>query len=369
MNKQNRGGVEHGGNLRDFSERFQIHANEIMDFSSNINPLGIAASVASVYHESLSEITRYPDPAARELCQEIARMYTLKPENVIAGNGSMSLLELAVRTIRPRRALLVEPCFVEYRRLLEMVGAHIERITLNEKNEFRFSLAQIERAMDGIDMIILGHPNNPTGTAFERLEMLSLIASAKKKGVYLLVDEAFCDWCPDFSVSQEVKKNNTLIITRSLTKLFCLAGIRSGFALGSKKIIKKMKTLQETWSCNALAQRLSIAALRDTEYKGRCLNWFRTESAYFFKGLSSLQEIKVYPSLANFFLIKLKDCGKYPSFLEVLTTKGIYLRDCRNFKTLGKGFFRVAIRLREDNDLLLKIFNNVLSPQQLCMEK
>ncbi len=368
--KQNKGRVEHGGNLRDFSERFQIHENEIIDFSSNINPLGIAPSVASVYHESLSEITRYPDPAARELRQEIAHQYDLKPENVIAGNGSMSLIELAIRTIRPRRALLVEPCFVEYKRLLKMIGAQIHSITLSEKNEFRFSLSQIEGVMNGIDMIILGHPNNPTGTALERSEMLSLMTSAKKRGIFLLIDEAFCDWSSDLSVAREAEKNKMLIVTRSLTKLFCLAGIRSGFALSTKKIIERMRTLQETWSCNALAQRLSIAALRDTEYRKRCLDWFQTESAYLFKGLSCVPEIKVYPSRANFFLIKLKDREKQRhSFLEALTAKGVYLRECQGFQGLDKAFFRLALKLREENDLLLKIFHDDLLPQQISTEK
>lgn len=367
--KQNRGQAEHGGNLRDFAERFHIGQDKIIDFSSNINPLGLASSVASIYHESLYEITRYPDPSARDLCQEIAHQYDLKPANVIAGNGSMPLLELAIRTIRPRRALIVEPCFVEYRRLLEMVGAQIDNITLSEKNAFRFSLSQIERAMNGIDMVILGHPNNPTGTAFERSELLSLITSAKKRGIFFLIDEAFCDWCPDLSVAQEAEKNSILIVTRSLTKLFCLAGIRAGFALGPKKLIERMRVLQETWSCNALAQRLSITALRDSEYRDRCLLWFRTESTYLFKGFSGIPEIKVYPSNANFFLIKLKDREKHYSFIEALTMKGIYLRECQGFQGLGKAFFRIALRLREENNLLLQISSDALSPQEIHTEK
>lgn len=359
--------IEHGGNLRDFTERFQVLRDKILDFSSNINPLGIAPSVASVYHESLSEITRYPDSAARDLCQEVARQYALSPENVIAGNGSMALLELVIKTIRPRRALLIEPCFVEYRRLLKMYGTRVNSIALNEENEFRFSFSDIKHAMNGIGMMILGYPNNPTGTALERSELLSLIAFAKKKGIYLLIDEAFCDWCSDISVVQEVKKNSNLIVTRSLTKLFCLAGIRAGFALGPKKLIASMRGLQETWSCNALAQRLSIAGLQDTEYRKCCLDWFREESAYFFKALSDFSEIKVYSSLANFFLIKLKARHNHSSFLEALTANGVYLRECKDFPSLGKSFFRIALRSREENDFLLKIFHDVLSPPELCI--
>jgi len=358
----------HGGNIKKFAMKIGKSEKSILDFSSNINPLGIPDSVASIYYDSLSSISHYPDPEVRELCEEIANRYSLSIDNIIAGNGSMSLIELVIRAIKPCHTLIVEPCFMEYRRLLEIYGAKVLSVRLSEKDGFRFSLSQIKSAMNNIEMMILGHPNSPTGTALEQKELLVLLNAAKKREIFVLVDEAFCDWHPHLSVSNMLEENSSFIVIRSLTKFYALAGIRAGFALGPKKIIKKMKAVQETWSCNALAQRLSIAALRDEKYAQDCMNWFRAESSYFFKALSEISSIKIYPSLTNFFLIKLLDKDKYSHLTQMLESNGIYLRNSDGFKGLNKYFFRIAIRRREENNFLLKIFKEALSVEELLTE-
>ena len=346
--------VNHGGDLKRFAKTFGVREEDLLDFSCNINPLGIPDSVARVYRESERELSLYPDPRAEDLCKEVSGHYGLLPENVIAGNGSMGLLALTLRTLNPKKALLVEPCFTEYRRLLALQGVEISSVLLKASQEFQFPLAEILDAMKSVECLILGHPNNPTGTVLKRAELLALLEEAGRRGVFVVLDEAFADWMPEISASDQVRRMNHLIVIRSLTKFFALPGIRAGFALGPASWIEKMQHHQETWSCNRLAQKLSVAALRDAFFQERSRAWFRGESEWFRKALSSLEGFRVFPSAANFFLAKAPLPPKSVSLFEFLGSRGICPRSVADFKGLDESYFRTAVLLREDNRVLLE---------------
>ena len=352
--------LKHGGDIYRFAQEIGKDKDSILDFSSNINPLGIAPAIEKVYKESLSCISQYPDHYARELCREVAAHFLIGPNNVIAGNGAISLIDLVIRTMRPKRALLIEPCFNEYRRLLFLYGAQVRQTFLKEDEDFNFSYERIINGLDGIDMVILGYPNNPTGTALKRQEMVSLIKEINRRGTILLVDEAFIDWNPQLSVYQEIQQNASLIVIRSLTKFFGLAGIRAGFALAAPDVIARLRATQEPWSCNALAQRLSVAALQAVEFQHQSLAWFKEESRNMYQLLSSLPEIQVFPSLANFFLVKLNDKENGQTFIDFIKSKGIYLREMDDMVGLNNRFLRIALKDRQQNLILIEKIKEAL---------
>lgn len=356
--------IKHGGDLRSFAEKCGKKESEILDFSSNINPWGLPPLAEEIFPQLLAEVTRYPDPQCEELCQEIVRHFPLWPENVIAGNGSISLIELAIRVIKPRTALLVEPCFTEYRRLLNLAGTQVRSVLLRESEAFQFQTPEILNAMRGVEMVILGHPNNPTGSAMPRAELIALLEEARRRNIFVLVDEAFCDWTPELSIAREIKDNVYFAVSRSLTKFYALAGVRSGFMLGARKFIARLRNLQETWACNRLAQRLSIAALRDDAYRTRSLAWFKEESAWMFQELNKFPEIEVFPSLANFFLVKIKGSEWQLTFSAFLEKQGFYLRPLADFSGLSDPYFRISLRLREDHEALLKVMRETFRPHE-----
>lgn len=350
--------IEHGGNLRAFAKQFRLKESEVLDFSSNINPFGIPESVCRLYLESAHELSRYPDPSSTDLCHEIAKQFSVQSEQVIAGNGSMAVLGLAIRALAPKRALLIEPCFSEYRRLLEQQGAQVHSIFIREEDDFNFKLLEIVDILPSIDLLILGHPNNPTGTALRRAELLKLLEQAAHHEVHVIVDEAFADWTPEISVAHEIKEDSNFIVVRSLTKFFALAGIRSGFALGPSKLIAKMKAASEIWSVNRLAEKLSVAALQDTVFQAKSRTWFLEESVWFHKALESLGGFKVYPSLANFFLVRMPmiEAGDQTLF-EFLAQRKLFVRPAQNFLGLNESYYRFALRRRKDNESLLHALN------------
>lgn len=342
----------HGGDLRGFAKQFGVKEEEILDFSSNINPLGIPPKVSELYPKLLPEISIYPNSESIELRDFIASRLHLSPDSILVGNGSMSLIGLAIRALRPRRALLIEPCFNEYRRLLELEKAEIVSFALSPENQFQFSFANLDNLLTGVDLVILGHPNNPTGTCLSREDMKNFLDQTQAKNISVLLDEAFVDWRPENSMIQEVKKYSHVLAIRSLTKFYALAGLRVGYAVGPKSWIDPMKALQDTWSCNRLAQKLALAALEDKEFETKTLAWFKEESHYFYDALSKMQGVTVFPSCANFFLVQIPKKSEI-NLYEHLGKRGVYIRQAQDFSGLDSSYFRFALRNRADNLVLL----------------
>ncbi len=345
--------IIHGGNIKGFAQRVGVPLESVIDFSSNINPLGISAAIKQAYVGSINEVAVYPDPCAEKLCAKISAMHHLDLENVMVGNGSISLIELVIRALRPKKALLIEPCFNEYRRLLELQGAEIIDIFLKAEDEFQFSIESIISHLEDIDMIVLGHPNNPTGTALSFNALEYLMQRAEKQNVYLVIDEAFVDWCPEYSVIELIQKYRTTIVIRSLTKFYALAGIRIGYACADKEIMDRMRPFQDTWSCNGVAQKLGLVALEDTAFKIETHQWFKEEHSYFLRVLSSVPTIKVFASLANFFLCKISDVKDQRCVMQGLEQARLYVREVHGFQGLDSCYFRIALKLRPENQYFL----------------
>ncbi len=341
----------HGGDLLGFAERFGKCEEDILDFSSNINPLGPSQALLDLYHRSAAELSRYPDAGARPFVEKIAEIFSVSPEQVLAGNGSMEILSLAVRALKPARALIVEPCFKEYRALLENQGCLVSAVPLNPEDNFQFPRDLLANQLSRMQLLILGHPNNPTGTALAPEEIIFLLEQARRARVFVIADEAFVDWTPEISVISEVQKGGLLVV-RSLTKFFGLAGIRSGFAIGLADLIRKMKTDQGPWSCNRLAQKLSIAALEDREFSSKTRNWFKEEAEWLRTSLEGLGEFKVFQSLANFFLLQSKSPA--PDLFDFLGHRGIYVKQVKDILGFEDSFFRIAVRTRGDNQRLIE---------------
>ena len=341
--------VKHGGEIRIFSEKFQVPEREILDFSSNINPLGPPLSVQKAYEEGFEELAYYPDPEALEFRREVARHFPLWVENVAAGNGAMELLDLILRFLRPKRALLIEPAFLEYRRLLNLGGTEIRTVFLNEKDSFQFSLPELVNSLQGVEVALLATPNNPTGTFLAKDELQKLLAEAKRRNVFVVLDEAFVDWIPGQSLAKEVRDDSYFFLVRSLTKFYALPGIRVGYGLGSRKLIEKLSGYQTPWSCNRIAQKLGAVALRDEDFASRSREWLDEERNWFESQLAEIPGFKVYPSAANFLLVR-----SSISLFEEMGKRGIYLRDLTEFPGLGPSYFRLAVKKREDNQRLIE---------------
>ena len=180
----------HGGNVYDAAPA----GREWLDFSANINPLGLSEKVRRAIEDGIEKLVHYPDPAARALKQAIAERYGVPREKIVLGNGGAELFYVFFHAVRPKRVLLPIPSFSEYERAAISAGAEISYVALREEADFRLDERVLCTQMAAGDCLILGNPNNPTGQLVKVDALEKLIAEAGRKGANVVVDESFVDF-------------------------------------------------------------------------------------------------------------------------------------------------------------------------------
>ena len=343
----------HGGNARDFACKGK---KNIIDFSANINPLGLPREVKKAVRENLDEILRYPDAKARDITRNIARYWGIDERNVLLGNGSVELIYLIAQTFKPRLTLIPTPSFSEYERAARNAGSKIRFLPLREKEGFRLDLPRYERA----DLFFLCNPNNPTGNLI--LEKRKLPKQAKCK--HFVIDEAFMDFLPGqkkHTLVREAVKTEKIAVLRTFTKFFALPGLRIGYAVAHKNTIDRLKRNQPPWSTNSLAQLTARTMLSDKDYSDKTYRIIAKEREFLFAELSAIKGLEPYPSKVNFILIKIEKGSITSKALQhALIKKGFLVRDCSDFRNLGKRYIRIAVRSHKENTKLLNAFRKTL---------
>jgi threonine-phosphate decarboxylase len=351
----------HGGNLTEISRKYGIKKDDIIDFSSNINPLGFPDSVKALFGDKVNEIMCYPDTNSTELKEEIAKWHGIEEKNRMVGNGSTELIYLIARVFNPKRALIPVPAFGEYERSLTCVRCELRYLPLKEKNYFRPDVDEILALLPQIDILYLCNPNNPTGILSEKNEILPLIDEAGKRDVLIVMDEAFMDFADNESVTDEIRRRENLIVIRSLTKFFGIPGLRLGYLIAGSKLVDKISHYKEPWTVNVLAQKAGIACFKDNNFRLRTKRFIDRERKYFLTELSKLEGVKPYASSTNYILTRIVKSGLSSGRLyELMAGQGLLIRDCRSFRGLGNKFIRVAVKKRKNNDLLIKHLKKVL---------
>ena len=341
----------HGGDVYQLARTLELDVSELLDFSANINPLGFPPGIAGAVQESLKDIVHYPDRRCLELTRDLAVYHGLSPEQILVGNGSTELIYLAVRALKPSKALIVAPAFSEYEHALENAGVPVDFLITTEAQNFT-----LDQALDpqGADLVFLAHPASPAGALLPPELLLEVAARLNDAGVFLLLDEAFIDFVEDASFKTQLGQFPRVLLLRSFTKFFAIPGMRLGYLLGAPVLISRLAALQEPWSVNTLAQAMGRACLKDRDYITRTRDLIREEKEYLFEGLAFLPGLQPFPSAVNYLLVKLTSSDFIASGLrQALFMDKIVIRDASNFRGLDEHFFRVAVRSREENDRLL----------------
>lgn len=350
---------EHGGNLRNIESNI-----DLVDFSANINPYGTPKSVDKALKEALLTISHYPEPDSLELKKIIGEKYHLQEDNLIIGNGAIELIYLATKVLEPENVLIIGPTFSEYERAAQGENAHINYVFLDEDIDFKNPMRDIIIKIKNNNLLYICNPNNPTGTIYTKEEMEMLITHAESCGCFVIVDESFMDFIKnkeEFSVLPLVNKCHNLLVLTSLTKFYAIAGLRLGFAAADKEVIEHLHKGKDPWNVNILAQIGGKTALLDEKYAKRSRAYTRGEINYLYEELLEFKDLKVYEPSVNFILINIKKTDMTSSVLrEKLIKEGIVIRNCENYKGLGDYFVRVAVRTREENDLLIDALEKIL---------
>jgi histidinol-phosphate aminotransferase len=292
--------------------------------ASNENPLGPSPKALAAIRAKLDDLHLYPDGDCFYLKQGVAQKLGVAPEQLIFGNGSNEIIELAARTfMRPGdEAVMARQAFVVYQLIIQAVGGKGIQVPLRDYTHDLDAIADAVTAQTR--MVFLANPNNPTGTIFRRAEWEKFLGKVSRD-VLLIVDEAYFEYAqdPDYPDSLKYHEAGRAILTlRTFSKLYGLAGLRIGYGVAPKEIIAMMQRVRQPFNVNAPAQWAALAALDDAEHKKRSLEVNR-------QGLDYLQSefkrlgLDYVPSHGNFILVKV---GKGQEVFKQLLTQGVIVR-------------------------------------------
>lgn len=354
--------IHHGGNIEEAVALTGLIPSQIIDFSANINPLGIPTKLQEVMVNALQGASRYPDPTYRELKRIIAKHYHVKPTAVLVSNGGAQMLADVIQALQPEGAVVLAPCFGEYEQILTKNDVLVDHFSLLPENDFRLDVALlIERLKDNPDwkMICLANPNNPTGQLISLADLRTLLDFCNASHRWLLLDEAFIDLTyPETPTAiPEVNRNDNVIIVHSVTKFYAIPGLRLGFAvIKNPHISEKVAEQQISWGVNTIADQVGRQMYQMTEHAQQTHHWLASELPYLTNKLKGISWLKVYPSHTNFILFK----APWNNLREVLLKQGILIRQCDDYRGLGPNYYRVAVKDRKANDHLIQALKGAL---------
>lgn len=348
-------------NLKEYVHGGECSRRIRYDFSVNVNPLGMPAKVKTAIKKSVKTASLYPDQKCLNLKNAIAVKKHVGQDNVVVGNGASDLITLLARWLqsqRKTRILLLAPSFGGYERAL--LGCNIKPKYYDLKKEDDFALTKdfLSYVTDDLDAIFLCNPNNPTSAIIEEELLGEIVELCTRKNITMVVDECFMDFVDkkkNAGVCKYVGAHKNIILINAFTKIYAMAGLRLGYAICSDSgVVKQMEFLQSEWNVSSLAQATGLVALTQESYIKKTICVIERERLFLEEKLSSLG-MKLYPSAGNFILVETKE-----NVFEKLLDDGILVRDCSDFKNLGKGFVRIAIQTRRKNKMLLSALKKVL---------
>lgn len=388
--------IQHGGNQSAIRKRLKLGNQTLLDFSAPLNALGPPHGAIDAVRAATASIDRYPEPGAPRLVERLADLHRVPSDRIIIGAGTTELISLIGQVLRDplgRRARelgdpemplvhLVEPTYGEYRRTSAQNGLRTKLW-----GEHILGWSQDLLPEDATGIFWTGHPNNPTGRAWERDRLLALID--RHPGLLVVVDEAYLQFLPDEAERTLVRAASTrdnVVVLRSMTKIFAFPGLRIGYAVAAPEMVARLKRSQQPWTVATAAELAALAALDDDEYQRRTIDLIATESARLCDRLWDLPGIrpvwpgrdrpKSAPSMPNFVLVSLVDTPWTSTRAqEALARNGLFVRECSNYSGLEvggvvtgpgqeiktNGHLRFCVRTPAENDRLLATLAEIMT--------
>lgn len=336
--------MTHGGNI--YSKKVKL------DFSANINPLGMPAAARAALKSRVREFEVYPDPSCAALRRALAEKEGVPPENIVCGGGACELIYRLAHVLAPEKALVTAPAFSEYEKALFEAGAKVARFRLSEENGFRIDEG-ITESIPPRGAVFLASPNNPDGGTIAAAALEKIIEKCRELEATLVLDECFADF------ARQVRLPRPPAVIKAFTKIYAMAGLRLGYLIcADRALAEKTAAFGPCWSVSSPAQVAALAALGEKTFVPRTRRIIKRERGFLSASLGALG-LKVFPSEANFLLFKA------PSGLgESLLGRGIAVRSCADYHGLGPEFYRTAVRTREENEALVAAIKEILTEEK-----
>lgn len=349
----------HGGNVHKASRLLHTSLDQILDFSANINPLGMSPKGMDAMNKAFQHVIHYPDPDMTDLFDITSKLWDMPKECIVFGNGAAELIYSICRLPNIEAVYVPAPGFSEYMHGAHSCGLPVIEYELQfdmESFDFNYPLDTILHDLNQSKhrLVFIGNPNNPCGTLWKH-KSHELFEVCKKNSHYLVFDESFVDFLGDaYSMRNYVKEYGNVMIIHSLTKFYAVPGLRIGAMMANPMIINFIKSHIPSWTVNHLAQIYSEKALQDIDYIQETRAVLTEEKKWLYKELIQMDSLQCIKPSVNYILCHLDNQYSLKDMMQKLYHQSILIRDCSHYTGLGSNWFRIAVKTREQNEQLLQ---------------
>jgi threonine-phosphate decarboxylase len=356
--------IGHGGNIKDLAETLSCSADDIVDMSSNLNPLGPPETLERVICDNLFRIRSLPEPDALTIRKGFAQFHGLDHNRVVAGNGTTWFIYTIPRALGSKKVLIVGPTYSDYKDacLMHNIDFHhclAKAPDLSETGAFEPDIDAISRMADDADTVFVCNPNNPTGSLVPREGLEYLIQ--KHGDTIFIVDESylpFVENAEEISLVSHTGYENLMVLS-SMSKIFRIPGLRTGFLSASPSLVERIMAFYQPWSVNSLAQ----AVIEDIfNHPHRIQPFYRETQRYitaekqvFLDCLKDVPGLQTFDSAAYFILARLTNNQSSGEFCRRIGRHRILIRDCSNFWGLSDRYVRFSLKERPVNQRLADV--------------
>lgn len=349
----------HGGNYHYWASVLGCSPDEIIDMSSNVNPLGPMDGLVAWLRNRMEIIGALPEADASAVIRRFGARYGIDPSNVLVGNGTTHFIYAIPGILDCRKVLIFGPTYSDYADAFLLKGAEVVHRIATPETDFCHSLDDLDAEERDCDTIVICNPNNPTGNLIFRDALENFCRRNGQRTI--VVDESYLP----FSDAEETctllgSDLQNVVVLHSMSKIFRIPGLRIGFAVSANpKLIRRFRQAQQPWCVNALAQEAACFLLDPQcptdAFIAETRRFFDEEKRTMVEILSEETGLRVFPSATSFLLIRLPE-GLAASVVveETVRTHRILLRDCSNFHGLDSRFVRVSLKTSEVNRLVAR---------------
>lgn len=346
-----------GKPIEELARQFGLQVDDIVKLASNENPLGISPKAEMAIQEAILDIARYPDGNGFQLRAAITKKFNVQPQQVVLGNGSNDILELVARAFLTQHdeVIFSQHAFAVYALVTKAIGAQGVAVPAVD---YCHDLAGFLKAVTPkTKLIFIANPNNPTGTLIEKSALLDFL-SAVPAHVLVVLDEAYDEYLSAEHKSEAVSwlaMFDNLIISRTFSKAYGLAGLRVGFGLCHPTVADLMNRVRQPFNVNSIAQAAAIASLTDDDFVERSYALNQAGMAQMTQGLRALG-LEYIPSFGNFVSFKIDNASDVNM---ALLKQGVIVRPVENYQL--PNFLRVSIGLFNENAQFLRVLSAILN--------
>jgi len=349
----------HGSDLEKIEQMYHIKKEDIISFSSNVNPLGISPLMKQEMVKKIDCITAYPDREYTSLKKSIADYAGCSSNHIIVGNGSSELISILIKILKPKKALILAPTYSEYERELQLNQCETSYYALHESLDFHLDIADFKKELQNqYDFLVICNPNNPTSTTILTADIANILDTAKEYGIFVMIDETYIEFTDDIAAYSSVALTKTfdnVAVLRGTSKFFASPGLRLGYGITSNTfLLDEINFKKNPWMIHSLAVVAGEVMFSDNEYISKTNNYIQAERKRIYDIFKNISDVKAYEPTANFILIRfLNPKASAFDLFHFLICKNIMIRNCKTFPFLDESYFRFCFLEKNQNDLLI----------------